>query len=292
MSETHKDDQASCSGDSDQTSLRGVPTAAFLGYRPFPPVMNLYANYSGVLGLSAFKSHKLCGETASDFLYLVEYHVGYTPRGPLNFGRGYYLRNGTAFKDPILAATGEEFPIPLFVSLFDPETIVKLPPLDMGKNPRDMVNEVLRASTTKEHGVAFRFTVEVGLKRLKREDFEWRKMTATPGEKREEGGHKIQTRYTLHRLAHNGPTPSASTSSAAQHTDSDDETLAVLEFNHLLSFTHIFRLELQGAGLTGELGDRWTLMVVTTALSLHLLRQLGKTGEATVGAAQKIHSNK
>jgi hypothetical protein len=288
MSESHKDDQASCSGDSDQTFLRLMPTAAFLGYRPFPPVMNLYANYSGVL--SAIKSTKLCGATESDFLYLVEYHLGYTPRGPLNFGRGYYLRNGTTFKDPILAATGKEFPIPFLVSLFDPKTIVKLPPLDTGKNPRDMVNEVLRAGTGKEHVVAFRFTVEVGVKRMRREDFEWRKVTATPGEKQGEGGHKVQTRYTLHRLApQSGPAPNASTSSAAQQTDGANETLAVLAFNHVLSFTHIFRLELQGAGLTGELGDRWTLMVVTTALSLHLLRQLGKTGRATVGAAQRIH---
>ncbi|KAK4125410.1 hypothetical protein N657DRAFT_678539 [Parathielavia appendiculata] len=78
------------------------------GHRPLPPssdtahyapVMNLYANYSGALGLSAMKSHKLCGPTESNFLYLVECHFGYTPRDPLNFGRGYYLRNGTSLKD-------------------------------------------------------------------------------------------------------------------------------------------------------------------------------------------------
>jgi hypothetical protein len=32
-----------------------------------------------------------------------------------------------------------------------------------------------------------------------------------------------------------------------------------------------------GVGLTGELGERWALMVVTTALGLYWLRQHGKT---------------
>ncbi|KAK4246839.1 hypothetical protein C7999DRAFT_15043 [Corynascus novoguineensis] len=265
------------SGDSDQISLRAMPTAAFIGYRQFPPLMNLYVNYSGIL--SAVKSYKLCGAVESDFRYLVEYHLGYTPRGPLNFGRGFYLRNGKNFRDPILAATGEQFPLPLLVSLFDPETVVKLPPLDMDKNPRDMVDEVLRAATSKEYGVIFRFTTEVGVKRMQRESFEWWKERAAGGGTQEEGGHKVKTRYTLHRLA----------SSTTEDIDGDCDLVAVLSFNHVLSVTHVFTLEMKGTGLTGELGDRWTLMVVMTALSLHLLRQLGKTGKATVGAAQKIY---
>ncbi|KAK4242309.1 hypothetical protein C8A03DRAFT_29572 [Achaetomium macrosporum] len=291
MCDTKKGEHPSISGVSDGAPLRGLPTAAFIGYRPFPQVMNLYANYSSAGVLSAMKSHKLCGATESDFLYLVEYHLGYTPRGPLNFGRGYYLRNGTTFKDPILAATGEEFPIPLLVSLFNPTTIVKLPPLDMAKNPRDMVDEVLRAGASKKHVVIFSFTIEVGVKRMQRESFEWRKAPAAPGEKQEEGGHKVKTRYILHRLAPGYPAPSPSASSTAEQTDSDSDVVAVLACNHFLSFTHLFTLELKGAGLTGELGDRWILMVVTTALSIHLLRQLGKTGKVTVGAAQKIHGN-
>lgn len=286
MPDAKKGHRASIHDVSDGTPLRVPPTAAFLGYRPFPAVMNLYANYTGVL--SSIKSHKLCGAAESDFLYLVEYHLGYTPRGPLNFGRGYYLRNGTTFKDPILTATGEDFPIPLLVSLFDLMTIVKLPPLDMAKNPRDMVDEVLRAEKSKEHGIAFCFAVEVGVKSMQRESFEWRKATAAPGERQGENGHKIKTRYTLHRLAPSCPATSTSTSSTSKRAASYAETVAVLGFNHILSFTHLFTLELKGAGLTGELGDRWTLMVVTTALSIHLLRQLGKTGKATVGAAQKI----
>ncbi|KAL2161052.1 hypothetical protein VTH06DRAFT_8765 [Thermothelomyces fergusii] len=233
----------------DRTPLRPMPAAAFIGYHPFPPVMNLYTNYSAGV-ISAIKSHKLCGATPNDFLYLVEYHLGYTARGPLNFGRGYYLRNGMTFKDPILAATGEKSQLPLLGALFESETVVKLPPADMERSPREMVDEVLRAGASREHGVVFRFSVEVGAGR-RRETFEWRKTPAAaagPAGRRDPGGHK-------------------------------------LSFDDVLSFTHLFTLELRGAGRTGELGDRWTLMVVTTALSIHLLRQLGKADKASGLAA-------
>ncbi len=285
-----KQPEAAGAGDLNQASLRTLPTAAFIGYRPFPPVMNLYPDYSFLV--SALKFHKLCGATEDDFIYLVELHVGYTPRGPLNFGRGYYLRNGTSFKDPILTATGEEFLIPLLVSLFKRDTIVKLPPLDEEKNPRDMVDEVLRSGSSKEHGITFGFTVEVGVKKLRRESFEWRKARAPLGGKHEQGSHTIQTQYTLHRLSSGGPAPPSSTPSTSEQPDDDSEAVALLSFNHVLSFTHYFTLELKGEGLTGELGDRWAMMVVTTALSLNFLRQFGKTGKATVGAAQAIHSKK
>lgn len=128
--------------------------------------MHLYSDFSGVF--KALKTQKLCGATENDFLYLVEVHFGYTPRGPLHFGHGFYLRNGTTMKAPILAGVGDEYPLPFFVSLFDPKTSVKLPPLDPERSPRDTVTEILHASTSKEHGVVFRFAIEVGTKRSQR----------------------------------------------------------------------------------------------------------------------------
>jgi hypothetical protein len=241
--------------------------------------MNLYGNFSGVL--KAFTTQKLCGATEDDFLYLVELHFGYTTRGPLHFGQGFYLRNGDTTKDPILAAAGDELPIPSLVRLFDPRTSIKLPPLDTEKNPRDMITEILRASNGKEHGVTFRFAIEVGIKKRHREEFEWRK---TKGSK-EVGGHETQNRYTLYRLASNPPLASSS----APAPD-DREIVAELAFRNVMNVKHIFTLELQGAGLTGELGDRWTLMVVMTSLALHWVRQHGKSNKATVGVAQMIHS--
>lgn len=297
MSDSHKDKagQASSTVDPGRARLRALPTAAFVGYRPSPPVMNLYVNYTFLL--SALKSYKLCGATETDFLYLVEYHLGYTPRGPLNFGRGIYLRNGPSFADPILTAVGEEFPIPLLVSLFSPDTVVKLPPRDMGKNPRDMVDEVLSAGRSKGREVAFKFAVEVGVKRICRESFEWRKcptgvLVAAGGKPEGGGGHTTKSWYTLHRLAPSrppGPPPASASAAEDSEAEDDGETLAVLTFNRVFSLTHQFTLELKGAGRTGELGDRWALMVVTTALGLLYLRSSGKTGKATVGAAQAIH---
>ncbi|KAK3290998.1 uncharacterized protein B0H64DRAFT_50596 [Chaetomium fimeti] len=249
--------------------------------------MNLHANYSGVL--NTIKSHKLCGASESDFLYLVEYHIGYTRRGPLNFGRGYYLRNGTTFKDDILTATGQDFRFPLLVSFVNPVTIVKIPPLETAENPRDLVDEVLDAGTTQEHGVTFRFSIEVGVKEMQRETFEWRRAAASSGRQdNEEGtGHKVKSLYTLHRLAHGYTAASTSTSPPSSGVAGAPDVVAMLAFNSVLSFTHLFTLELKGAGLTGELGDRWTLTAVTTALTIHLLRQLGKTPGASAGSPQK-----
>ena len=268
---------------------------AFIGYHPFPPILNLHYNYSGIL--SAPNSYKLCGETEADFLYLVELHFGYSTRGPFPYGRGVYLRNGTTNKDPILAAAGEEYRIPLLVGLFDPKTAVKMPPVDREKNPRDMVTENLQSAKSKQHGVAFRFAIEVGAKRLRREGFEWRKPMG--GSKADgEGEGAKGSRYTLIRLAPELPPPTASSSSAAAGAASSssappepaEEVVAELTFRNVLSVKHIFTLELKGAGLTGELGERWSLMVVMTALDLNYLRQLGRTNKTTVGAAQKLHS--
>ncbi|KAL2147144.1 hypothetical protein VTI28DRAFT_574 [Corynascus sepedonium] len=268
--------------DLDRTSTKVLPVAAFTGYRSFPAVMNLYANYSGIL--EAMTTFKLCGSSASDVLYIAQIHFGYTSRCPLHFRRGIYLRNGTSLKAPILAATGEVFRLPLFLFLFDSKTSVMLPPLDMEKNPRDMVTELLRASITKEQAVAFRFTVEVGTKRIQREEFEWRKSNGKETGVREKGA-----RYELRPLA---TTLSALASSSSSFPPEDGSNiLAELTFDNVLSFKHLFTLKLMGAGLTGEMGDRWTLMVVMTALSIHWLRQNGKTNKPTVAAAQLFNSN-
>ena len=270
---------------SSQPTPDWTPTAAFTGYHPFPPTMNLYYNFSGVL--SALKTHKLCGATESDFLYLAEVHFGYTPRGPLNFGRGYYLRNGPTSKAPILAAVGDEFRVPYLAALFDTETVVMLPPLDREKNPTGKVTEVMRSVVGKGHGVAFRFAVEVSEEKMKREEFEWRKMTG----KQDSGeGGLTGSWYTLLRLAPGCPVASSSKAPPPPLADEDCDIVAELVFGSNMLAKHIFRLELKGAGLEGELGERWTLMVVMTSLGLWYLRQLGKTHKSTVGAAQKMHS--
>ncbi|SPQ27213.1 8076ef0c-2ceb-43c7-9f81-33d65742dccb [Thermothielavioides terrestris] len=212
-----------------------APAASSLGHRPFPPVMGLYVNSSGVL--PALTTFKLCGASAADFLYLVEVHFGYTARGPLGFGHGYYLRDGTTARDAVLAAAGDEVPLRFPFSMLHGKLVVLLPPADAGgdvvgedlkKGPmgkvkgrggvEDKVREVLQPATSKEHGVVFRFAVEVGVGAMRREEFEWRKgekvKKADADEDRKAGRH-----FSLFCP------PSAPTSAG---TPSDGEILAEL----------------------------------------------------------------
>ncbi|KAH6626543.1 hypothetical protein B0J18DRAFT_425061 [Chaetomium sp. MPI-SDFR-AT-0129] len=270
--------------------LRDPSTALFTGYRPFPPLMTVHSNLTNGL-LQALTTHKLCaGTTPDDMLYLVEVHFGYTPRGPLHFGRGFYLRNGTRFQDPILAAVGEVFRLPLLVSLFDPRTSVLLPPGDGERNPGNKIEEILEATVRRDQGVIFSFGVETGEKKVGREEFEWRKLKEK-GEATTEKGSQYRLYYS-DRSRPRGLMSSQPSSSAQPPVvdidDEDEEVLAELRFNSLFSFTQMFTLELKGAGQTGELGDRWTLMVVMTALGIHWLRQNGKTHRATVKVAEKF----
>ncbi|KAL2195533.1 hypothetical protein P885DRAFT_70174 [Corynascus similis CBS 632.67] len=260
------------SGDSDEPSRFLPPSAAFTGYQPFPAVMNLHSNFSGVV--NALKTFKLCGATEDEFLYLVEAHYGFTPRGPLHFGPGYYLRNRTSLKSPILAATEEEFPLPFFVQLFRPKTAVKLPPLDQEKNPRDMVTEMVRSITSKEHGVAFGFEIEVGVKMMIREAFEWRKTggissgnsSSSNNSGQVEEHADVGTRYKLYRLvpghasrflSEAGPSCSTSSASSPPLEETKVQIVADFVFGNVLNWKHPFTLELKEVGLTGELGECW-----------------------------------
>lgn len=78
--------------------------------------------------------------------------------------------------------------------------------------------------------------------------------------------------------------------------DSDDdagsEALALLAWRQLLpKFKHVFTLQLLGRGQSGELGERWSLMVVITALCLWPLRVVGKTKKGLIAAGQKAAGN-
>jgi hypothetical protein len=252
-------------------ALSGVP-APFAAYRPFPSVLNLYGNFSGVV--EALNTFKLCGATKNDLLYVVEIHHGFTPRGPLHFRRGFYLRNGTSTKAPILAAGGDEAREPLVMSTFSVKSFIMMPPLDTEANPRDLVTEIMYATKASDGTVSFRFAIEVGFNLKCREQFEWKKI----------GSGNAHSGFILVRLdarsASPSPTPSAQEGS---------EILAELQFHGL--WNHLFSLELKGAGCSGEMGDRWTLMVVVTAIRLYWLRAEGKTNKVVVGMGQKLRGD-
>ncbi|KAK3402303.1 hypothetical protein B0T20DRAFT_346934 [Sordaria brevicollis] len=269
-----------------------MPTEAkFLGYRPFPPVMNLYGNSSGGV-MGALTTYKLCGTDKDDFLYVVEVHHGFTPRGPLNFRPGFYLRNGTGTEAPILAAAGDEEREPLLMSTFSVKSLIMVPPpldeddVEFNLNPRDLVTEIMYATKTSD-GVSFRFSVEVGPKMKVREEFEWRKTVPRKGET----NGSQHARYILVRLppsSVSSPSSTPASSSLSPPAQEESDILADLTFRNAMSLNHIFTLELKGAACSGVMGDRWTLTVVTTALRLYWLRIYGKTNKAVVGIGQKL----
>lgn len=306
--------------------------AAFYGYTPFPPLMAVYTDFSGLT--APLRTLRLCaGTSKADLLYMVDIHYGYTPRRPLQFRPGLYLRNGATAKAPILAAAGDEARRPLLVSTFNLESVILLPPVDLeAKNPRDVVTEVLRASTTSNASgiesstrlVTFHFAIEVGVKmRMReREEFEWvdvsslgrsssSKTAPTPVAHDSRGTSSSAsaaadpdttkgTRFVLLRCprpprtatstrrSESAPSSSLSSSKAAQNFADQDQILAELVFTKAMSWNRLFSLELKGAGRTGELGDRWTLMVVMTALRIYWLRSYGKTGKGVVRVGEKV----
>ncbi|KAL2191510.1 hypothetical protein L209DRAFT_761188 [Thermothelomyces heterothallicus CBS 203.75] len=264
-------DEARTSVDDDLDRVSSRLPAAFVGYRPFPPVLNLYGNPSGVL--DALNTFKLCGAAKNDLLYLVDVHHGFTPRGPLHFRPGLYLRNGTGTDAPILAAAGDEAREPLLIATFSVKSYIMLPPLDLEANPRDLVTEIMYATKTSDGAVSFRFTIEVGPKMKCREQFEWRKV----------GTGDAHSAFILVR-----PDPQSASPSPTPSAQEETEILAKLLFRNVMSLNHLFTLELKRAGGSGEMGDRWTLMVVVTALRLYWLRAYGKTNKLVVGIGQKL----
>ena len=252
-------------------------------YRPFPPVMNGYSLREW--SLEALKAFKLCGSDENDFLYIIEAHNGLSAKGPLDTRPGWYLHNGTSSKDPILAAAGDESQHASVVYGFNLNTIIRLPPLQPSTKSKAMVTEFMHATTTRNHGVAFRFSIETGSENMQREDFEWRKTPkSTDAEK---GG------FELVRLlsCSNEAKPNVSDSDGQglvppPASDSGCETVAMITWKGI--WKHGFTLELKGSGLSGGLGERWSLMVVITGVRLLGLRATGRTKWAAIRIAEKI----
>ncbi|KAL2163915.1 hypothetical protein VTH06DRAFT_3127 [Thermothelomyces fergusii] len=263
--------EARASVEDEVRSTRSRIPAAFAGYRPFPSVLNLYGNLSGMV--DALTTLKLCGAAKNDLLYVVEIHHGFTLRGPLHLRPGFYLRNGTSTDAPILAAAGDEAREPLLMSTFSVKSLIMLPPLDVEANARDMVTEIMHATRTGDGAVSFRFAVEVGPQMKCREQFAWKKVGTGNG----------HSRFVLVRLG-----PPSAPPSPAPSAQEEGEILAELLFRNVMSLNHLFSLELKGAGCSGAMGDRWTLMVVLTALRLYWLRAYGKTNKVVVGIGQTL----
>ncbi|KAM7202741.1 hypothetical protein V8F33_002667 [Rhypophila sp. PSN 637] len=262
------------------TSTSTLKQEPFVPYRPFPAIIEAYYIYD--LSIATFKTFKLCDGTAApsstnskDALFSVEVHTGYIPRKPLGMKPGLILHNGPSHKDPILAATGAESFWSAAWWAFNANSLVFLPPVHpTGDSTKDdMVAEAMIAEKVDgDEGVAFRLSMVVGPPGEERiELFEWRKV--------KDPASKTSGFHLFSRTQSNGPETAE---------PRENEPLAVITWPKTISyFKKAFTLELKGRVLDGSLGQRGTIMVVTTALRLWFLRGAGQMTKGYIGVASK-----
>ncbi|KAK2010111.1 hypothetical protein LZ32DRAFT_607870 [Colletotrichum eremochloae] len=252
-------------------------------YRPFPDVMN------GCYYMTGIKSLFLCGASRKERLFLVEIHTGLSGKGPLGVRRGLYLHNGTSNKDAIIAAAGDNSVFAGRAYTFNTATVVYLPLLEPRASTHSMDTETMRAGLAGDE-VVFRFSIEVGEKQ-QRERFEWRKIQKGGGDAIKSGGFRLAQVSNRHK----GTSTSRDVASSSARegplcpqteTATDNaEVLALLSWPTGLSkLTNGFSLQLQGRAKS--MGNRWSLMVVITALrlwELHVQSRTSKTGIAIEG---------
>ena len=261
-----------------------------LATNPFPPVMNAYYTYS----LAGLKSITLCGASEKDRIFCVETHTGYSGKPPLGTRPGILIHNGPSLKDPIHAAAGDESMAAARQYHFSLNSVVLLPPLDdvIDSGMENMVTEVMHAHTVPgdKDAVAFRFEIEVGNAasgKRRREEFEWR--SVKKGDKdpdAERGGFK------LFHLGSEGEATGGenSTSNNLIRAEKEDKVNAVLAWSKITAIKHAFSLQIKGPGLSGLFGERWTLMVVATALRIWVLHGTGRTTRTGIRMGEKLRN--
>ncbi|KAK4033674.1 hypothetical protein C8A01DRAFT_19413 [Parachaetomium inaequale] len=245
----------------------------------FPPIMNAYGQWTKL------KSFNLCGATEKDRLYQVSLHTGYSASAPLGTRPGVLLHNGMSSKDPVLAAAGYDSQASFYS--FNNQSVVLMPPLPgAAARAGDFVTEQMPA-VIRGGLLVFPFSVELDSGgKIQHEKFEWRKFKSGVDGSAKEGG------FRLVRLPSSGSTrlggePDTVASSSPAGGD-DSEVVACLAWCKLFpTFKHAFTLQLLGRGQSGELGERWSLMVVITALRLWALRANHKTSKSAIAGGQK-----
>jgi hypothetical protein len=241
--------------------------------------MNLHGQWT------KWKSMNLCGVSSKERLCLIEMQTGYSGKPPLGMRTGFVLRNGMSTNDPILAAAGDES---RGLHAFNPDGIIFLPSLDPDLKSDRLDTEPMRAEPGTDSEVVFRFSVEVGEK-ARREGFIWRKIKKGDDQAKRNGFRLVRLSYSQQE------SPSSSTdvqrlfspSTSAPLAGKDGETVALLEWVMAWpSLTHAFELELAD-GQSDVLGDRWTLMVIVTAIRLYTLHVKGRTSKLAVDIGKK-----
>ncbi|KAI0154836.1 hypothetical protein GGR57DRAFT_465160 [Xylariaceae sp. FL1272] len=272
--------ESPCAGSDDGLASRDASPP--IAYCRLPAVMKVYYQWN----LSG-REDSVCGSDERDRLFAVEAHTGRSMSGPLGNRQGFHLYNGTSTKLPILAAAGEESALGGFA--LNNISRILLP----GFESKGLVTEMMRAYTTPklDHGVAFRFSVETGTgEEMRRETFEWRKVKkGERDESMKNGGFKL---FRLGFCEDNAGTGDSSQSVLDQAAGAQ-EVVAVFPWRGCLSSPkHPFDLELVGKDRSDTMGERWTLMVLTTALRIWVMHLHGKTHRGPLAVAEKVQGKR
>ncbi|KAK8053563.1 hypothetical protein PG996_012864 [Apiospora saccharicola] len=264
------------------------PTSPCTPYRPFPRVMNFYSQMS----LSGLKYAHLCGDTKEDQLFVFGVHTGYSGNTPLGTRPGLILYNGLSHKDPILAGACDESQWAARVYAFNLKSVILLPPVEAVQSSKEMVSELMTTTSNDEGGVSYFFTIEAGQgDKMERKRFEWRQFKKGDQGGVEKDGFKLLSRKSHpDALGESSTSPSTAAAAAAVTAESSPSgALAMLTWAKLGSkINHPLSLEFADDTVSVLFGERWTLMVVITALRLWALRTNGRGKKSTVAIAEKI----
>ncbi|KAI1270086.1 hypothetical protein F5Y18DRAFT_367037 [Xylariaceae sp. FL1019] len=283
-------------------SLPSYPSASTspqsLTYCKIPPHMRIYYQWRP----SGFKTFFVCGSKGeSDRLFTVKVHTGYSFARPLGIRPGLHFYNSadtSVTENDLLAAVGDDS---VFGSMtLNNDSLIYMPPLSgAASSGSDFVQEAFRARTTPDGGVGWCFAIEVGEReKMRRDRFEWCRVDKEKGKgpKNEDGEGEFENGgFKLFRLPGTsanhpiGTEAQGSSSRVPSNNEGTGELLAKFTYRSFLkSPKHPFDLELVGEGLKGGLGERWSLMVLVTALRLWFMHVNGKTKRSSVAATERV----
>lgn len=262
----------------------------------FPLVMDFYTIRE--FSITSLRTIRLCGKDAHDLLYTFEARTGYRGRAPLGTRPGIVLHNGTSFNDPVIAAAGDESQNAATPYSLNYNTILYLPALPGSLEERNglMAKEMMKASTTVDKAIIFRFSTEVANgRKMHRQGFEWEKLPNLGAEENGSGDHKPSARFELFRTFSTADQHQTSRSEQGSLFSSsrpvERESVALMKLvKSKKDKEHIISLELKGDALSGALGDRCLLMIVLTAVRLWWLRAGLRMSRTGIHLSEKIRS--
>ncbi|KAK8084683.1 hypothetical protein PG997_005954 [Apiospora hydei] len=230
-------------------------------------------NFYSQMNLSGLKYAHLCGDTKGDRLFVFGVHTGYSGSTPLGTLPGLILHNGLSHKDPILAGACDESQWAARVYAFNLKSIILLPPVEAAPESKEMVSELM-TTTTNDEGVRF----------------EWRQFKKGSQHGADKDGFKLLSfSPNTEDSGESSTGPSTTAAAVVTAKSAGSGALAMITWAKLGSkINHPLSLEFADDTVPVLFGERWTLMVVITALRLWALRVNGRGKKSTVAIVEKI----